>query len=87
MLPKLEETPNHQALVVLEHLTVQAVHEIDIFLRQLEGSALEAYATRCILEHESVVNVDHVTHAVEHDISVVSVLHVEKVVVQAVARK
>lgn len=84
VLAQLEEAPYHQALVVLEHLTVQAIHDVDVLLSQLEGSAFEAYATRCVLEHKAIVYVDYVAHAVKHDVCIVSVLHIEEVVEQTI---
>jgi hypothetical protein len=58
---------------------MSSTHDSDHLRGQLEGGTLEAHTTGGNVKAETEINVDDMAGVVDHDISVVSVLELQKV--------
>ena len=67
----------YQYFEVCEHVAVHAAHHGHELGGELEGGALEAEVLGRAGEDEAVVDVDEVTLAVQEDIAVVTILHLD----------
>ena len=68
----------YQYFEVCEHVAVHAAHHGHELGGELEGGALEAEVLGRAGEDEAVVDVDEVTLAVQEDIAVMTILHLER---------
>jgi hypothetical protein len=71
VLPRGDESLEHEDLEVLEHVRPESAHDSHKLLRELEGGALEAEVLGGGREDEPKVNVDEVALVVEQNVTVV----------------
>ena len=68
----------YQYFEVCEHVAVHAAHHGHELGGELEGGALEAEVLGRAGEDEAVVDVDEVTLAVQEDVAVVTIFHLDR---------
>ena len=78
VLPGCHQPLEDEYLEVLEHVAVLAPHDLDELGGHLEGGILEAQVLRGAAQDESVVDMDEVALAVQQDVAIVAVLHLQK---------
>lgn len=84
VLAQLRKAAIDQALEVLEHGRRGALHDVDVFLRELERSAFEPQAAWAVANHEAKVDMYDVALIVQQNVSVVAVLDLQKIANQRV---
>lgn len=77
ILTDFKETSGQQALEIFEEVTIDAIHELYVFLRELERSSLETHITRTVLQHESEINMYNMALAIDHNVTVVAISDLE----------
>lgn len=74
----------NQTLKLLEHLGLIAAHHLDELGRQLKRTGLEAQITRRCRQNEAEVYVNQMAVAVQQDVAVVTILHLNEITDQTV---
>lgn len=77
ILSYFKETSGEQALEIFEEVTIDAIHELDVFLRELKRSSLETHITRTVLQHKSEINMYNMALAIDHNVTVVAISDLE----------
>lgn len=84
MLPCRDQALKNQTLKLLEHPGLIAAHHLDKLGCQFERASLEAQITRRRRQDETKVYVDQVAVAVQQDVAVVTILHLNEIADQTV---
>lgn len=74
----------NKALKFLEELGLIATHHLDKFRRQFEWTGLEAKISWRGRQNESEIYVDQMAVAVQQDIAIVTVFHLNEIADQAI---
>jgi hypothetical protein len=79
VLPDEFEREEEEQLEVQEDVRVDALHQLQVVLGELEGSLFEGHVARRTAEDEAKINVNYVSVAVHQDVVVVPVLYLEQI--------
>lgn len=84
LLAQLQEALSDQNLEIAVDFGRGRIHELELFVGELERTALEVDATGGAVDHEAKVNVHDMSLAVDQDVAIVTVFDVQNLCHQGV---